>query len=81
MIPSSITVDIYNVSGILLVFLYILGVIIYASILGIIILTIVVNNNSLLLTTEDDIKAIILVNNEPIYGIKVLIEFNIPSNK
>ena len=79
--PNNIIEIIHKVSGNLLVSLYILGVITYASILGSNIDTIDVNINNFLLITDAVVIASTLVSNEPIYGIKVLIELSNPNNK
>lgn len=73
--------EIVKVCDNLLVFLYIFGVIKYASILGNIIDIIDVNISNFLLITDAVISAIELVNKEPIIGINEFIELSIASNK
>ena len=73
--------EIVKVCDNLFVFLYIFGVIKYASILGNIIDIIDVNISNFLLITDAAISAIELVNKEPIIGINEFIELSIASNK
>ena len=80
-LPNIIIVIIYSVWGISLLSLYILGVIKYASIWGIIIDINDVNINTFLLITDAVIIAIIFVNIDPIKGINVFNELSNPSNK